>query len=38
MKAAIYVRVSTIDKGQDVRVQEEPLREWVGRTAKTDDK
>ena len=30
-KAAIYVRVSTIDKGQDVRVQEEPLREWVGK-------
>ena len=30
-RAAIYVRVSTADKSQDVAVQEEPLREWVGR-------
>ncbi len=31
MKAAIYLRVSTIDRGQEVRVQEEPLRGWVER-------
>ena len=31
MKAAVYSRVSTVDKGQDVRVQEEPLRAWVER-------
>jgi len=30
-KAAIYVRVSTVDKGQDVRVQQEPLESWIGR-------
>ena len=29
--AALYVRVSTVDHGQDVRVQEEPLMEWVER-------
>ena len=29
MKAAIYARVSTVDKGQNVEVQIEPLREWV---------
>ena len=31
MKAALYLRVSTIDKGQNVQVQEAPLREWVNR-------
>ena len=31
MKAALYLRVSTIDKGQNVQVQEAPLREWVSR-------
>ena len=31
MKAALYLRVSTIERGQDVRVQEGPLREWVAR-------
>ena len=30
-KAALYLRVSTIDRGQDVGVQEGPLREWIGR-------
>lgn len=30
-KAALYLRVSTADKGQDVAVQEGPLREWVER-------
>ena len=31
MKAGLYLRVSTIDKGQNVQVQEAPLREWVDR-------
>jgi len=31
MIAALYIRVSTIDRGQDVRVQLEPLQEWVAR-------
>ena len=31
MKAALYLRVSTIDRGQDVRVQQEPLSQWVER-------
>ena len=35
MKAAIYARVSTIDKGQNVEVQIEPLREWVQRLGYT---
>lgn len=30
-RAALYARDSTIDKGQDIRVQLEPLREWVER-------
>ena len=30
-RAALYLRVSTTDKGQNVQVQEEPLREWVER-------
>ena len=29
--AACYVRVSTVDKGQDLNVQIDPLREWVAR-------
>lgn len=29
--AAVYPRVSTVDKGQDLNVQIEPLREWVAR-------
>lgn len=29
--AALYLRISTSDKGQELRVQEEPLREWVAR-------
>ena len=31
MNAALYLRVSTVDKGQNVQVQEEPLRAWVER-------
>ena len=31
MKAALYLRVSTIDKGQDIEVQLDPLREWTDR-------
>jgi len=31
MKAALYLRVSTVDQGQDVRVQQGPLTEWVER-------
>ena len=31
MKAALYLRVSTVDKGQNVQVQEVPLRQWVER-------
>ncbi len=31
MKAALYLRVSTVDRGQDVKVQEGPLTEWVTR-------
>ena len=31
MKAALYLRVSTIDKGQNLQVQEVPLRRWVQR-------
>ena len=30
-KAAMYLRKSTTDGRQNVRVQEQPLREWVGR-------
>ena len=30
-KAAIYVRVSTVDRGQDVMVQQEPLEAWMDR-------
>ena len=29
--AAIYVRVSTVDRGQDVQVQQEPLEAWMDR-------
>ncbi|MFQ5880752.1 MAG: recombinase family protein [Dehalococcoidia bacterium] len=31
MIAALYIRVSTVDRGQDVRVQQEPLKSWVRR-------
>ncbi len=31
MKAALYLRISTNDKGQNVQVQEGPLSEWVVR-------
>ena len=31
MKAALYLRVSTIDQGQEPQVQESPLREWAER-------
>ena len=31
MKAALYVRVSTTDRGQSVEVQEGPLNEWLDR-------
>jgi DNA invertase Pin-like site-specific DNA recombinase len=31
MRAALYARVSTVDKGQDPEVQLDDLREYVGR-------
>ena len=31
MKAALYLRVSTTDRGQSVEVQEGPLNEWLDR-------